>query len=177
MATDSSPLDGLLDTLDARATSTVEGGTAHWRCRVLTPTEAVELSVAFGMLQAAVAGATGTNGRPATTEPSPGAKVSILAHMQRIACAVVIEASVAGKSWAPIRLVERHDDHDRKASPPRIYIGAIDPTDVAALAFAATRSYRGARSAVAGFPGGPDAPPGSGLDGSALRDETVPGGS
>ena len=176
MADDSSPLDGLLDTLDARATSTVKGGTAHWRCRVLTPTEAVELSVAFGMLQAAVAEATGTTGRPAT-EPTPGAKVSILAHMQRIACAVVIEASVAGKSWAPIRLVERHDDHDRKASPPRIYIGAIDPADVAAIAFAATSSYRGARAAVAGFPAGSDAPPGSGLDGSALRDETVAGGA
>ena len=127
------------------------------------------------MIQAAVAEAGETNGRPAT-EPTPGAKVAILAHMQRVACAVVIEASIAGKSWAPIRLVERHDDHDRKAGPPGIYIGAIDPADVAAIAFAATRSYREARARTAGFPGRSDAPPGSGLDGSALRDETIPGG-
>lgn len=139
--------------LAARSTFDVEGLSAHWRCRALSPTEAVELSVALGMLQTAISSAR-SEGEGSAEAPPPGVPrglADLVGHMEAIACAVVVESSESGKTWHPIRLVRRLEDQDVEAYPPRLYVGAILPKDLGKIAGAATTAYREARKAVAPF--------------------------
>ena len=153
----SPPRNPLASRLAQKATVDIEGKTAHWRCRVLSPTEAVELQAGLSMLQSAVeAAARGDEADPPM--PTPQQQVVLVRHMEAVACAVVIESSESGKKWLPIRLVNTLEQQDVEIDPPRVYIGTIDASDIGQIAFAATATYREGRAAAAPFRGGSDAP-------------------
>jgi hypothetical protein len=144
--------------LAPRATAEVEGSELHWRVRVLSPVEAAELEAGLAMLRAAAE--PGDSPADAVGKMDPKSQVHLVAHLEAVACAACLEGSKSGKSWHPIRLVRTFEEQAPEASPPRIYVGTIPPKDLMLMSFAATRGYREAKAASAGFR--PEAAPTSG---------------